>query len=66
MCALTEAENTDTSLVREGFSKREQYKEISRVSSGRQLGFSQSGGGGTEGTACVKTQQQVSLVNLRK
>lgn len=28
------------------------------MTSGRQLGFSQSGGRGTEGTAYAKTQQQ--------
>lgn len=32
--------------------------EISRGSSGRKLGFSQSGGGETKGTACAKTQQR--------
>lgn len=43
------------SLVREGFPEGEQSELRTQREECRQLGFGQSGGGVTEGTACAET-----------
>ena len=66
VCALIEADNKDMSLVREGFSEGGQSElEDSRVRSGRQLGFDQSGGRGTGNSMCRDSAARESLVNWR-